>query len=257
MNLTHGTYFKEDKLIFHVTTPLYEVPIFGDYMGEMRLIQDIPDGFMPIPLHEISKFFLDEEILACTFRGTENTEVVRRLNGLGFFFVGTYSVVTCVDKEFKPIPNNSDLQVIKAIEADYEAMINIKSKVYDYSTHQLDPLLDPATTSYRNVMRLKSYFTNPNHCAYVGKQDDVVVGYLQFVVNGDTAFCANGAIHPDYQGLFIGAKVYSDAFSNVFKQGVKIITSGYCNQNIPARKLHQACGFKVKDHEIHLRYKTW
>jgi ribosomal protein S18 acetylase RimI-like enzyme len=136
---------------------------------------------------------------------------------------------------------------------DYKQMVDIKSRVFDYSTHQLDPSLDKEKTSHRNVLRLSSYFTNPNHCAYVGRLNGKVIGYLQFVVNGKSALCTNGAIDPNYHGMFIGAKIYSNAFESVFDQGVKVITSGYCNQNIPARKIHQACNFKVKEHEIHLR----
>jgi len=252
-----GTLFSKDKWLFNLTTPEYETAIFGYRMGELRLVSSFASA--DLCLDDIAQYMTDEEMLACTFRGKENIDLVRYLNSIGFLFVGTYSIVTCDTYDFYRVNMRSDLNIIQANRDDYEGMINIKKKVFDYSTHQLDPLFHNDITSHRNVLRLKSYFDNPNHYAYICKYKNKVIGYLQFIVDKEhnTALCTNGAIDPDYHRLFIGVHVYTEAFNNIFEMGIEQITSGYCNQNLPAMKIHRSCGFKLKEHEIHLRLHTW
>lgn len=251
------TLFIKDDWVFGLTVPPYEKHIFGRDLAELRLVNNAPQE--PVYCCDDIKSFLQvQDIMACTFRGQEQTSVVRYLELLGFLFVGTYSAVKCRDRDFTGELVYNDLQVVRALEEDYAEMISIKGLIYDYSTHQIDPSFDKATTSYRNTMRLRSYFSNPDHRAYVVRFEGGVIGYLQFVVDLErrTALCTNGCVDPLYHNLFIGAKLYSCAFKDVFEQGIKVITSGYCNQNMPAMKLHQACGFRVYEHEIHLRLHT-
>jgi ribosomal protein S18 acetylase RimI-like enzyme len=253
------TLFSKDKWLFELTIPEYETAIFGGKMGELRLTTKLPEEFKqynidPFDLDGIYAFLLHDKILACTFRGKEEINLVRTLNELGFMFVGTYSNVSCKVDEFTEILLDSDLEIRTAqLDEDFVQMKYIKSRVFDYSTHQLDPKFTNNVTSHRNVLRLSSYFNNPKHLAYVAKSGDRVVGYLQFIIDGKKAYTVNGAIDPDYQGMFIGGKLYSMAFKKVFYAGVDVITSGYCNQNTPVVKIHQALNFKVTSHEIHLR----
>lgn len=244
--------------MFELSVPRYEKETFGHYVGELRKVE-LDDMHYNYPeMRVLPDYLHGNRIMACTFRGKEEPDVVRHLNSLGFLFVSTYSDVVCVRRDFTEIEVNSDIVVEPTSSPDdYEAMCLIKHRVYDYSTYQVDSRFDSAVTSLRNVKRLRSYFNNPNHVAYVCRVGGEVVGYLQFVLDKiwKVGYCVNGAVSPDYHGLFLGAKLYSDAFKGVFGMGCDSITSGYSNQNFPVMKLHQACGFKVSKHEIHLRLK--
>lgn len=241
---------------FELSIPEYDTATFGHQVGELRLLP-LPKQTDNMGMDCLIAYLKKNNIRICTFRGEEDTVLVRYLASLGFNFVGTYSDVICKRKDFSDIPIKSDVSIEKADAKDFGEMMDIKARVFDYSTYQLDPALVLGITTRRNVLRLKSYFSNPLHCSYVCKVSGRVVGYIQFLIDLDNriAYTENGAIDPDYQNMFIGAKLYSDAFKRVFDMGVRSITSGYCNQNTPVVKIHQAIGFKVRKHEIHLRIK--
>jgi len=242
--------FKGDIGTLSLTSPEYETNIFGGLMGELRQSNDTDSSHLPID--DIYSFLKKEGFLACTFRGNEDVGVVRRLNELGFKFVGTFSEMSCCAEDFRGIKicNNS---VSIALESDYEDMANICHKVFDYSTYQIDNRFPNRVTSYRNVLRLKSYFGNPDHRSYVIKHFGEIAGYIQFVIDGQTAHTVNAAIDPSCQGMFFGVKLFTDAFKHLFSSGIKRATTGYCNQNRAIVKIYNAFNFKLDKHEIHLR----
>lgn len=245
--------FKKDKWLFELTMPEYETTTFGGRMSELRLTKK---GIVSFSLDNIRDYLFANNILACTFRGREDTLLVQYLNDLGFKFIGTFNTMTCECGEFKFIIGPRDLKVSEAQKKDYEAILNIEDRVFDYSTYQLDPLFQRSVTAYRNVLRVKSYFGKPNHCIYVIKHDKKVIGFLQFILDWEKkiANCVNGAVDPDYHNLFVGPKLYNYSFGDILLSMRKII-SGCSNQNIPVLKIHRACGFRITDQEIHLRLK--
>jgi len=247
--------FKENDWYFKLTVPEYETPIFGGLMGEIRVVskEEFLDQqyFKYIALKD---YLSNSDLLACTFRGKEDTPLIMYLQSLGFMFVGTFSNVLCTKANFRILSMFDRSHISLATEDDYEHMSNIQARVFDYSTHQLDPRLNTDITSKRNVLRLQSYFNRSGHRVYVYKLRGAVLGYLQFIVGDGTATCVNGAVDPDYHGMFVGAPLYSYAFNDLFiNEECNSITSAFCNQNKPVSKLHQALGFKIMSHEVHLR----
>jgi len=249
--------FCQEDLFFELKTPEYEIPTFGGKIGELRLIgADKVYNSDFLLFESLDGYLRDNGYIACTFRGDEDIWLVRFLNDNGFKFVGTFSKLVCPVKMNTHIRVNTDLNVTLACEDDYEGILSVCRNVFDYSTYQMDYDFSLAKMAERNVNRVKSYFTHPKHVCYVIKIYGVVQGFLQFVFEGDKAKCVNGAVAEDYQGLVVGSKLYSDSFSHVFDfWGADTIESGCSNQNIPVLKLHDACGFKIKSQEIHLRLK--
>jgi ribosomal protein S18 acetylase RimI-like enzyme len=243
---------RKDNWFFNLTTPDYEVFNFGYKVGELRLTNDKSYSW---EMDNIEDYLFSNKIPVCTFRGNEEIDIVRYLNSLGFLFVGTYSEVFCRSRNFNEIKVTNDLKIIKATKENYQEMEKIQSTVFDYSSYQLDSMFSHSVTSKRNVKRLSSYFDNPDHIAYVSIYNNKVIGYLQFIIDGDIAHCVNGAVDPSFHGLFIGVQLYSQSFKNIFDLGIDKITSDYCNQNIVVAKMHQAFNFKLSHHEIHLRVK--
>lgn len=250
--------FKKDNWLFELTIPEYETTTFGGKMSELRLVPKRCLSSPSFALDYIDEYLMTNDILACTFRGKEDTRLVQYLNELGFKFIGTFNTMVCKELEFKEIPMQTDLIVMDGQKRDYDAILEIESRVFDYSSYQLDPLFLNEITAYRNVLRVKSYFNNPNHHSYIIKNEKKVIGFLQFLIDDINKIgkCVNGAVDPDYHGMLVGPKLYSDAFKHIFDSFfMNKIISGCSNQNIPVLKIHRACGFRITDHEIHLRLK--
>lgn len=242
---------------FHI--PDYETKVFGGKIGELRLVKpEISiDKSEIFPLNTLKHYLISNDIIACTFRGKEDIHIVQALIKLGFDFIATYNSIEVEEKSFKKIKISTNLEVSKAEPNEFEEIIKLESDVFDYSTFQIDKRFDNSVTSYRNALRVKSYFDKPGHYASIIKYLGKVVGFLQFKIDFENkiADCVNGAIHQEFQGLFIGPKLYSDSFAAIFNLGVDKITGGYCTQNYPVAKIFKACNFRITNQELHLRIK--
>ena len=250
-------YHKND--IYQLNIPEYEVPVFGYKIGELKLKEG--DGNHSggsqevLSLLGIKDYLKKNGVLACTYRGKENIDTVRFLNDLGFKFVGTYNDCCCHRNEFKEINIRSTLEVRVASINELEEILLLEDKIFDFSSFRIDPLFNSIVTAQRNVVRVKSYFANPLHRIYILKVKGKIAGFLQFIVESETgtANCVNGAIATEFQGLFIGPKLYSDAFKSVFELGISKIYGGYSNQNIAVAKLFSACNFRNIEQTILIR----
>lgn len=257
-------FFHHNQWMFKLTTPEYETEIFGGKMGELRLIKTLDklkEGDISLSMSFFPDFMLQRGILACTFRGQENTNLVQYLNGIGFKFIGTFMSMKCENlcqdylKPFKA-PNNYSWE--EASEKDYNRILEIESKVFDYSSFQIDKRFPNEITSYRNVLRVKSYFNHQNHHIYIVKDNNKIVGFIQAIVDKENhkVELVNGGLDPDYHGKGVGTKLYNLTFNMFFSvMGINIITTNFCVQNIPVLKIKQAYGFTLTGTEIHLRLK--
>ena len=255
-------YFRYKDLTFELTSPEYETKNFGGKMGELRVIT-LPYtpsqtlGYICTELDDLPNRLVRDGYLACTFRGKEDTQLVRYLDTLGFKFVGTYRMFSCYNKDFMSysIPPNN-LEVVFAHEDDYSRILEIESQVFDYSTFQIDDRFPADVTAKRNVQRVKSYFNNPNHVCYVVKSKGFVIGFNQFIVDYE-ARCAenvNSAVDPNSQNRYVGTKLYLESFRNVLSV-YDMVTGGVCTQNPRPTRILNTMGFKFIDQEIHLRLK--
>lgn len=255
-------YFHRDQWFFKISEPKYEIDNFGYKVAELRLIntpEKLKYGDISFSMNFLRDYLKQRIVIACTFRGEEDIKLVRYLDSLGFKFVGTFNTMKCIKSEFKEITIKSNLKtkMTTGLVDEAKQILNIEKKVFDYSSYQLDPDFPNEITAKRNVMRVKSYFGDKNHVIFTIKQKNKVLGFLQFIINKEkhTANCVNGAVDPEFQGMFVGPVLYSEAFNSIFNFGVNEITSGCSNQNIGALKIHTNCGFRIINNEIHLRLK--
>lgn len=244
--------FSNGNFHFKLNTPKYEIPTFGGKMGELRSVDKYTDSY---PSEELVSYLRHNDYLACTYRGVEDIRVVRALNNMGFKFVASYRFFRGYYYDFTPVEANVDgLKICKATPEDYDRILEIEGKVFDYSTYQIDPDFPNEITSYRNVLRVKSYFTNPDHVCYVAKVDGVVVGFIQFIISNNIAENVNSAILPEYHGRHIGAVLYAQGFGMAYGSA-REATGWVCVQNPRPFKLLNRMGFKFLEQEIHLRWK--
>jgi ribosomal protein S18 acetylase RimI-like enzyme len=241
--------FKKDNMYFGLTVPDYEIGNFGYKVGELRKIDSVGT------FDDIIAYCISNDILSCTFRGKEDINIVRYLNSIGFQFVSTFYTLSCDRDEFKRIDIDNDLNVIEATKNDFDRILEIESKVFDYSTYQIDPLFPNDITSKRNVKRVSFYFPNPDHHTFIIMKDNLILGFIQCVYDKGIVHYVNGAVDPDFHERFVGTKMYSESFLSVFNSGIDKILSGVSAQNTRALKIHMATGFRIIDQEIHLRWK--
>lgn len=248
--------FVENNLKFQLSTPQYELPVFGFPVGELRLLQNSNINEQILPISEFTNYLKSEKIKLCTFRGREDIKVCRILESIGFIFISTYNVVECYKEEFKEIKNESNYCISLASKEEFDRIIEIEGTVKDYSTFSIDPLISDDKSSKRNILRVKSHFKKDNHRIYVVRIKDTIAGFIQFKVDfvNKRAYTLNAAIHPDFQRMRIGKTLFSDSFKTMFDEGCEVIASDYSTQNIGSAKLHQLCNFKIIDQEIHFRY---
>lgn len=244
---------------FSLTIPDYETGVFGGKVSELRLVKndEIVTSKNNLNLTQINKYLKDNNIISCTFRGKENIEIIQFLNNLDFKFIATYNTISLSKKEFKEINLNSNLIIKKLNKDQFEEILELESKVFDFSTYQIDNRFNSEITSKRNALRVKSYFNKKGNYIFAAEHLNVIIGFLQFNIDykNGIADCVNGAIHIDYQGHFVGPKLYSDSFKKIFKMKINTILGGYCTQNFSVSKIFKACNFRIINQEIHLRIK--
>jgi hypothetical protein len=251
-------YFFHEDYIFHLTTPEYEAAVFGYKIGELRSISSKSINLEKTEIVSIchfEKYIIENEIKICTYRGEEKIGIIRLLMELGFLFVGTFSEVSCKKEEFNDLSYKKDFDFSIAGPDEYNEILKLEATVFDYSTFQIDPLVDLEIAFKRNKRRVKSYFNRSGHVIYVVRINEKIAGFLQFVIDPkeNYADCVNGGIHPDFQKVSLGVVLYSKSFSKVFDTGIQLIKSGFGVQNIAMSKIFSLFNFKLDSQEIHLR----
>ena len=247
--------FKENnKWFMELTTPDYERDNFGMKVGELRIANETQAvGSNDDPF--LSKLLVDSGIQMCTFRGKEDTTLVQYLNKQEFKFIGTFYSLGLTQSDFRETSLcHPEWVVEEATELEYGRVCSIEKEVFDFSTYQMDNRIMSEFSSRRNVKRVQTYFTKPNHHTFVIKEGGIILGFIQFVYENDMAMAVNGAIHPSHHKKFLGTMMYNEAFKAIFDSGIRVITSGVSAQNVKALRIHQSCGFKIIDAEIHLRW---
>ena len=137
-------------------------------------------------------------------------------------------------------------------------ILEVQKNVYDYSTFQTDFRINPEVSSERSCLRVKSYFKDKNHIIFLAKDtknDNKIVGFLQFILSEGDLECENGAVISDSQGFLYGPVLYSYACDYIFKNfsGVNTIYGGCGLTNTRVLRLFQKLNFKIVHKEVHFR----
>lgn len=252
--------FVNNLWTFELKTPKYEEDNFGCKVGELRLVE--PNDEACFQMKDIFEVFDMLDIEACTFRGREETQLVRFLNKIGFQFVGTYRYFECKREDFKPCAVG---EVVELNEEDNARIELIERNVFDFSTYQIDGRFNNDQCAMRNANRVKSYFDHPNYYSYGVTYDGFVVGFIQFIVDpvNRTAENVNSALLTQDKGL--GKILYSGGFGKIFDlktstnsgdiYEIDKVTGWVSTQNPRPAKILDRMGFRFIDQEIHLRWK--
>lgn len=255
------TIFEKDNRLFQLTVPEYETANFRSKMSELKLLGNIDNIVVDInvifSLNSLALYMKEENISACTFKGKEDIKIIQLLNDMGFKFIGTFTSMYVTFDGLKKINYNPNYYVILATQADNPQILELESKVFDYSSYQLDDRFPNEITSKRNAKRVESYFNNHNELCFVIKDKSKIIGFIQAIYRSTERIeLVNGALDPCYHSKGIGKTLYYLTFKWMFDLlGVVRIDTNFCTQNIPVLKINKELGFQFNDQEIHLRLK--
>jgi len=73
-----------------------------------------------------------------------------------------------------------------------------------------------------------------------------IIGYVIYWIIGEEAHINNIALHPEFRGRGIGEYVLRNIIELIKEAGARFITLEVRPSNIPARKLYQKLGFRLK-----------
>ena len=203
-----------------------------------------------------------KKINFCTFRGEHNSNMINLLEKNNFYYVDNFLIVQTSRLDFKYINNKISIKIElvrgEPSEKQKDEILKIEKNVFDYSTFQNDFRINPEISSKRNCLRVKSYFKDKNHIIFLAKDpknEDKIIGFLQFILSDIDLECVNGAVISNSQGFLYGPVLYSYAFNFIFKNfpQVNTIFGGCSLTNTRVLRLFQKLNFKIIHKEVHFR----
>jgi ribosomal-protein-alanine N-acetyltransferase len=184
-------------------------------------------------LHRAEPSLCARGVRMLAFIGAE-TWLLDHLARLGFQLSDT--IVTMHKNDWRiPTRGNAQVTVDRASSGDLEAMLAIDARAFDVLWHNtkrgLVEYLDTAP-----------YFV-------VARWNGRVVGYAHAVVAGRHGHLTRVAVHPDWQGRQIGARLLAESIDFFRQRGVYGITLNTQHANVRARRLYRWFGFRVLGQE--------
>lgn len=239
----------------------YDDELFGTKVYE--LIEDGKNDSVVNHVSELERLKNDlKTIDFCTFRGKYCFEMTCFLEVNGFRYIDDYLSMKVQREQFRPIFPNDRFSV-KVILGEptneiQNQILTIESTVYDYSSFQADRRIDNEISSRRNCQRVKSHFKKKDHVIFyvVDPQNiEKVVGFFQFVIQGNVAEGMNGAIMEGYQNNFLGPALYSFSCRYIFDYyaTVNVIDIGLGFNNNRVYRIFDKLKFSFVSREIHFR----
>ncbi len=145
-------------------------------------------------------------------------------------FVMQDIVVTYIKRDLViPAQGNQQVHVRPARSSDFPALVALDEAAFD-------PLWRHTSQAFAHVLENLPYFT-------VAEWAGQPVGYLFSSRQGDTGHLSRIAVHPNYQGRGIGARLLAEAIEFFRLEKVKVITLNTQKDNTVSQRLYRHFGF--------------
>lgn len=146
------------------------------------------------------------------------------------------TVVTYAKKDLSiPTQGNQQVHVRPAHPGDLPALVALDEAAFD-------PLWRNSSQTFAHVLENLPYFV-------VAELAGQTVGYLFSNREGDTGHLSRVAVHPDYQGCGIGARLLAEAIEFFRTEKVKTITLNTQKDNAVSQRLYRHFDFQPMDEE--------
>jgi ribosomal protein S18 acetylase RimI-like enzyme len=146
------------------------------------------------------------------------------------------SVVTYTKEDFStPRPGNQQVHVRSAHSSDFPALVALDEAAFD-------PLWRYASQTFAHALENLP-------CFVVAELGGYTVGYLFSNLQGGRGHLIRIAVHPDYQGRGIGARLLTEAIEFFRTEKVKVITLNTQKDNAVSQRLYRRFGFQPMGEE--------
>ena len=146
------------------------------------------------------------------------------------------SVVTYSKEDLSiPTPGNQQVHVRPAHSGDFSALVALDEAAFD-------PLWRYASQTFAHALENLPYFV-------VAELAGHPVGYLLGSLQGDRGHLIRIAVHPDYQGRGIGARLLTEAIEFFHMEKVKVVTLNTQKDNAVSQRLYRRFGFRPTGEE--------
>jgi ribosomal-protein-alanine N-acetyltransferase len=199
------------------------------------LVDDWPmraylEALLPPTLHRLCS----QEVTSLAYIGNDRwlTEPLLRV----WDFSVQNSVVTYTKKDLSiPMRGNQQVHVRPAYPGDFPALVALDEAAFD-------PLWCNASQTFAHALENLPYFV-------VAELAGQTVGYLFSNRQGDRGHLIRVAVHPDYQGRGIGARLLTDAIEFFRMEKVKVVTLNTQKDNAVSQRLYRRFGFRPMGEE--------
>lgn len=141
------------------------------------------------------------------------------------------SVVTYTKKDLSiPRRGNQQVHVRPAHSGDFPALVALDEAAFD-------PLWRNASQTFAHALENLPYFV-------VAELAGQTVGYLFSSLQGNIGRLIRVAVHPDYQGRGIGARLLAEAIEFFRTEKVKVVTLNTQKDNAVSQRLYRHFGFR-------------
>jgi ribosomal-protein-alanine N-acetyltransferase len=146
------------------------------------------------------------------------------------------SVVTYTKRDLSiPTRGNQQVHVRPAHPGDFPALVALDEAAFD-------PLWRYVSQTFAHALESLPYFV-------VAELAGQTIGYLFSSRQGDRGHLIRVAVHPDYQGLGVGARLLTEAIEFFRTEGVKIVTLNTQKDNTNSQRLYRHFGFRPMGEE--------
>jgi ribosomal-protein-alanine N-acetyltransferase len=152
------------------------------------------------------------------------------------------TIVTYAKEDLSvPTRGNQQVHVRSAHPGDFPDLVALDEVIFD-------PLLCNTSQAFAHALENLPYFV----VAVLAGQ---TVGYLFSSQQGDKGHLVRIAVHPDYQGHGIGARLVAEAIEFFRTKKVKVVTLNTQKDNAVSQRLYRRFGFRpVGEEALVLKY---
>jgi ribosomal-protein-alanine N-acetyltransferase len=146
------------------------------------------------------------------------------------------SVVTYTKRDLSiPTRGNQQVHVRPAHPGDFPALFALDEAAFG-------PLWRYVSQTFAHALENLPYFV-------VAELAGQTIGYLFSSRQGDRGHLIRVAVHPDYQGCGVGARLLTEAIEFFRTEGVKVVTLNTQKDNTISQRLYRRFGFQPVDEE--------
>jgi ribosomal-protein-alanine N-acetyltransferase len=175
-----------------------------------------------------------QEVTSLVYIGNDRWLTEPLLRGWDFSIQN--SVVTYTKRDLSiPTRGNQQVHVRPVHPGDFPALVALDEAAFD-------PLWCYVSQTFAHALENLPYFV-------VAELAGPTIGYLFSSRQGDRGHLIRVAVHPDYQGCGVGARLLTEAIEFFRTEGVKVVTLNTQKDNTISQRLYRRFGFRPTGEE--------